>query len=128
MDHVSLRSPQQVLEGHDRSEASLVPDSPDGGERMNSAREDAEGSLHFLNCISAKPAILLARAWRPCRIPFVYEQMDLYREVAAASNCTIVEFARPEAGGLNHLVFAARVPGLTNAEYLACLEGSEPWA
>ena len=94
----------------------------DGAERMNTVREDAEGSLHFLNFTSDKPAVLLARAWHVAGIPFAFEHMETYRAVAAASQCTLVEIAREEAGGLEHLVFATRIQGLSNAAYLACIE------
>jgi hypothetical protein len=93
----------------------------EAGEGVNTVREDAEGSLHFLNFTSRKPAVLLARAWHVIGIPFAFEHLALYREVAAASRCTIVEISRPEAGGLEHLIFAARIAGLSDDEYLDCI-------
>jgi len=93
-----------------------------GGERMNSVREDAEGAIHYLTSTSLKSAVLLERAWQVSGLPFSFEHHDLYREVAAASQCVLVEITRPEAGGLEHLLFATRTPGLSDDEYLGCIE------
>jgi hypothetical protein len=104
------------------AEPEVLIDKVSGGERMNTVREDAEGSVHFLNFTSSKPAVLLARAWHVSGIPFAFEHQAIYREVAAASNCSLVLIDRAEGGGIEHLVFAARIEGLSDEKYLDCIE------
>ena len=116
---------QPVLENPlEKAPIGLPLDESRGVQGMNTARQDAEGALHFLTSASAKPAVLLARAWHVLGIPFAFEHMNLYDEVARASQCTIVTVVRPEAGGQEHLVFAARVSGLTDEQCLACISDS----
>lgn len=104
----------------------LILDDPSRGQAAGTLRQTAESAVHFLVNTSVKPAVLLVRSWHVLGIPFAYEHMNLYQEVAAASKCFIVAITRPEAGGEEHLLFVARVSGLTDEQYLACIEPTTP--
>ena len=95
-----------------------------GSRGMSTVRQDAEGAVHFLLFTSTRPAVLLARAWHVLGIPFAFEHMALYEEVALASRCFVVKITKAEAGGQEHLLFAARTPDVTAEECLASIGDS----
>jgi len=97
-------------------------DRPRGSHGSNSLRQDAERALQFLIFSSTKPAVLLARDWHVLGIPFGFEHLALYQEIAAAEHCFIVTVDRADAGGIEHLLFATRFKGLRDEEYLACID------
>src|SRR5690349_16946977 len=83
-------------------------------------RRDAERAVVHLLTSPEKIAVLVASEWHVQGVPFEFEFLPIYRDVAAESRCAIVTLAREEAGGLEHLLFVARAEGLPYAEYLAC--------
>src|SRR6185436_93107 len=70
-----------------------------GDHGMSTLRQTTEGAVHLLLSSSSKAAVLLARDWHVLGIPFGFEHMALYEEIAASSHCFIVTVTRPEAGG-----------------------------
>lgn len=111
-----------VAETQMQEDPQFSGESPEGG--MNTLRQDAEGSLHFL-LHTLKPAVLLVRGWHVQGIPFAFEHLPLYEDLANNAGCSIVSVTRPEAGGEEHLLFATRVPGLTDQQCLDCIH-TEP--
>lgn len=112
--------------GLDEDSDELAVASSHGAYSLDRLKQDAENAVHHLLDSSDQPAVLLERAWHVLGTPFVFEHLDLFREVAAKSGCLVIPIAYPEAGGLVHLLFVARVKDLSYADLLACLKRQGP--
>ncbi|MEQ1934902.1 MAG: hypothetical protein ABL962_13665 [Fimbriimonadaceae bacterium] len=93
---------------------------------IEKAREEAEMVASFLQHFPSKTSALLAADWQVRSIPFVFDHVDLYKEIAKRAGCYLVEVNRDDSGGIEHLLFMTRVLGLDDDQYLDCLDGKTP--
>ena len=115
------------LEGTTLAEPGVRDASPDFAfsslrtdRLLKTLRKDAEFAATVLS-ISTKPAVLLVKEWHALRVPFAFEHLGLFQEIAARFNFTLVALARPEAGGFEHLLLMAQRRDLLDQEYLDCI-------
>ena len=106
----------------DLDETSLTSSETSSKGTANAVRRSANQAARLLGFDPLRTAVLLTSEWHVPEVPFAFEHMALYQEVADESNFVIVALSQPEAGGLEHLLFMARQNDLQATEYLACID------
>lgn len=99
--------------------AFLDPRSPDSVAKLRSA---AEKAVDQLVATRRPPAVLVATAWHPAQVVHTFENLELYREVAAAADCKVVQIGRARNGGLEDLLFITYDEELSDEEYIECID------
>ena len=93
-------------------------ETPSDSRQDTTALQEAERSLSALLASPAKSATSLARASQYPGTPCAFEH------VALCSDDYILTVAHVEEGGLEHRLFMAATEGLSDEEYLACIDVS----
>ncbi|MEQ1823829.1 MAG: hypothetical protein ABL949_15080 [Fimbriimonadaceae bacterium] len=88
---------------------------------VNLARNRAERAALELSQVGSIYAVLLATDWQVLSIPFIFEHLDDYEEIAKRVGCSLVTVKRDDSGGLEHLLFMTRLAGLDDDQYLECM-------
>lgn len=89
-----------------------------GNRGVGVARRDAQRAVGLLLALPPEPAALPAGSRRAQAVPYVFEHMAL------CSDRFIVTIDRAEGGGLEHRLYMAATDGLSDDEYLACIDVS----
>ena len=93
-------------------------EAPSDSRQDTTTLQEAERSLSALLASPAKPATLFARA------PQHPGTLCEFERVALCSDDYILTVAHAEEGGLEHRLFMAATEGLSDEEYLACIDVS----
>lgn len=89
-------------------------------------RATGERAADLLRQSPRLSAVLVEREWHVLHVAFGFEFLPVLEGVAARAGYFIQSIARPEAGGLEHLIFMTRANGLTYADLIQCIDEGAP--